>query len=115
MSEAIIGLLFDTDSEAARQPLIDAVTTGITASDFEGDVSVLAVSPQGLPAGTEHSFRNGFRELADAGALVIIGPGVTTTDSSLVTWPTSLDFPVSSGLPTRSSAVTGRFIFRSAP
>ncbi len=57
--------------------LAGAVHAGLATSSFAEDVAVLSSAPNGLPGGTEHEFRKGFRDLADAGVLAIIGPGIT--------------------------------------
>jgi ABC-type branched-subunit amino acid transport system substrate-binding protein len=73
-----IGLLFDSDdARPLHRLLVDAVRVGLATSPLAGNVEVLSAAPNGLPGGSEHEFRKGFRQLADAGVLVIIGPGIT--------------------------------------
>jgi hypothetical protein len=73
-----IGVLFDSEDASPLHGLLTgAVFAGLAASSFPDDVEVLSAAPNGLPGGSEREFRKGFRELADAGVLVIIGPGIT--------------------------------------
>jgi branched-chain amino acid transport system substrate-binding protein len=77
MAEAMIGVLFDNDVGDMRTLMVDAVKSGIGQSGVHGNLSVVSAQPRGLPSGTEWAFRRGFHELADAGVLAIIGPGIT--------------------------------------
>lgn len=73
---ATIGLLFD-NSDHPIDNLVEAVSAGISDSAFDGEVRILTSQPNGLPAGSEHEFRRGFLDLAEAGVVGIIGPGLS--------------------------------------
>jgi branched-chain amino acid transport system substrate-binding protein len=78
VTSACIGVLFDSEDGGRLHRLLrSAVLTGLAASSFAANVEVLTAAPNGLPGGSEHEFRKGFRDLADSGVLAIIGPGIT--------------------------------------
>jgi ABC-type branched-subunit amino acid transport system substrate-binding protein len=71
-------VLFDSQDAGGLHGLLSkAVLVGLATSSFADEVEVVTAAPDGLPGGSEHEFRKGFRQLADAGVLAIIGPGIT--------------------------------------
>lgn len=74
---AAIGLIYDFDFGQGGAVMVEAVAAGLADSAFTGETTILTATPNGLPDGSEHEFRKGFRELVDAGCLALIGPGLT--------------------------------------
>jgi hypothetical protein len=74
---ATIGMICDFDMGPATQTMADAIAAGLADSAFSGEAKVVWASPNGLPGGSEHEFRQGFRALVDQGCLCIVGPAMT--------------------------------------
>jgi branched-chain amino acid transport system substrate-binding protein len=74
---APVGVLFDMALGPLEAPVLDAFRAGLAAVPLDRPVDVIRVTVDGLPNGTEHALRTGFVELADAGVLAIVGPGIT--------------------------------------
>jgi ABC-type branched-subunit amino acid transport system substrate-binding protein len=74
---ATIGMICDFDMGPATQTMADAIASGVADSAFTGEAKIISASPNGLPMGSEHEFRQGMRELIDAGCLCIVGPAMT--------------------------------------
>jgi branched-chain amino acid transport system substrate-binding protein len=72
-----IGVLFDMALGPLESQVLDAFRVGIGAVALDRTVDVVSLQVDGLPNGTEHELRSGFLQLADAGVLAIVGPGIT--------------------------------------
>jgi ABC-type branched-subunit amino acid transport system substrate-binding protein len=77
-----LGVLIDMELGALGAPLLEGFRAGLRRAPLDRAVEVVPVQVDGLPVGTEHDVRRGFLELVDAGALAIVGPGIT--DNALV-------------------------------
>jgi branched-chain amino acid transport system substrate-binding protein len=84
-----IGILLDfphadggASTEAALRHGIEEVTE---AGRLDREVELLVRSVTGLPLGSEHDVATGFRGLAEAGCLLVVGPSIS--DNALVTTP----------------------------
>lgn len=88
-----VGLLYDfpqgdggkSFEAAVRLGLDDVAGTG----RLDREVEMLAVHVPGLPAGTEHDVVRGFRELDDAGCMLVLGPSIS--DNGLIVAPLADD------------------------
>jgi branched-chain amino acid transport system substrate-binding protein len=78
---ALVGVLYDypqfdggaSVEEAIRLGLADALRT----SSFDRAIELIPRQGRGLPSGSAHEMERSFRELADAGVLLVIGPSIS--------------------------------------
>jgi branched-chain amino acid transport system substrate-binding protein len=71
-----------TATEAALRLGFDEVTQ---AGRLDREVELVVHAVRGLPMGSEHEVADGFRELAAAGCLLVVGPSIS--DNALITTP----------------------------
>jgi branched-chain amino acid transport system substrate-binding protein len=82
-----VGVLYDFPQaddlfeHALRIGLDEVARSGRLDREFE----IVARHVRGLPSGSEHEVASGFRDLADAGAVVIVGPSIS--DNALIVTP----------------------------
>jgi ABC-type branched-subunit amino acid transport system substrate-binding protein len=84
-----VGVLLDfphADGGAATEAAILRGVAEVTdAGRLDRDVELLTRAVAGLPMGSEHDVATGFRELVDAGCLLVVGPSIS--DNALITTP----------------------------
>jgi branched-chain amino acid transport system substrate-binding protein len=82
----LVGLLFDFPQPDGGESFTDAVRIGLdeiaATGRLDRPVEFVARLARGLPLGTEHDVTTAFRELDDAGVLLIIGPSIS--DNGLI-------------------------------
>jgi hypothetical protein len=84
------------------------------AGRFDAEVEFLHAYALGLPSGTAEAVEQAYRQLADAGACLIVGPAIG--DNALAATPlaSSCAFPRSTGPPPGAPAAAGCSSTRSA-
>ncbi len=79
-----VGLLFDFPQR--DESFSDALRLGLDAAcataGFERSVELVAEHVRGLPFGSEHAVRTGYRLLSDSPCLVVVGPSIS--DNALI-------------------------------
>ena len=84
---ALVGVLYDFPQADGGALFEDALRLGLEASrrSFDRPVELLAAHARGLPSGTAHEMVRSFEQIADAGALAVLGPSIS--DNALVVRP----------------------------
>jgi len=74
-----IGVLYDFPQHDGGAGFEEALKLGIgdNAAKLDREVELVPVQVAGLPGGTEHAVREGFRTLDDAGVLLVVGPSIS--------------------------------------
>jgi branched-chain amino acid transport system substrate-binding protein len=89
ISPILVGLLFDFPQADGGASFEDAVHLGLdevaAAGRIDRPVELVHRHARGLPLGTEHEVVQAFRELDDAGVLLILGPSIS--DNGLIVRP----------------------------
>jgi branched-chain amino acid transport system substrate-binding protein len=84
-----IGVFTDFPQGDGGRATEEALRIGIdevaSVGRLDRDVELVVQSVAGLPMGSEHEVVTGFRELADAGCLLVVGPSIS--DNALITTP----------------------------
>jgi ABC-type branched-subunit amino acid transport system substrate-binding protein len=85
----VVGVLYDFPQGDGGALFEDAVRLGIdevaASGRLDRPVELLPRQAHGLPAGTAHDVERAFTELADAGALAVLGPSIS--DNGLIVGP----------------------------
>src|SRR5688500_6784267 len=58
-------------------PILTTFQAGLDGVPLDREIEITRVDVEGRPNGTALAVRNGFLELADAGVLAVVGPGIT--------------------------------------
>jgi branched-chain amino acid transport system substrate-binding protein len=89
ISPILVGLLFDFPQADGGASFEDTVHLGLDevagAGRIDRPVELVHRHTRGLPLGTEHEVVQAFRELDDAGVLLILGPSIS--DNGLIVRP----------------------------
>jgi branched-chain amino acid transport system substrate-binding protein len=84
-----IGVLYDYPQGDGGALFEDALRLGIdavaSAGRLDREVELVPVHATGLPMGSEHEMLAAFREVDDAGCLLVVGPAIS--DNALITTP----------------------------
>jgi branched-chain amino acid transport system substrate-binding protein len=113
ISPILVGLLFDFPQADGGASFEDTVHLGLDevagAGRIDRPVELVHRHTRGLPLGTEHEVVQAFRELDDAGVLLIVGPSIS--DNGLIVRPLA----DAAGLPcinyTGGERTRGEFMF----
>jgi len=85
----LIGLLFDFPQHDSGASFEEAVRLGLDevagAGHLDRPIELVARQTAGLPLGTEHDVKTAFRDLDEAGVLLILGPSIS--DNGLIVQP----------------------------
>src|SRR4051794_18502136 len=103
----LIGVLYDFPQHDGGEGFEEALRLGLAdrSDRLDRDVELRSLQVAGLPGGTEHAVRDGFRALDEQGVLLVVGPSIS--DNGLIV----KDLADAAGLP--SINYTGGEITRS--
>jgi branched-chain amino acid transport system substrate-binding protein len=82
-----VGVLYDFPQADGGALFEDALRLGLASGRraFDRPVELVSVHARGLPSGTAREVERGFEQLAEAGALAVVGPSIS--DNALVVQP----------------------------